>query len=132
MIHYTRFDGARVSRRWAVVLRRARKNGVKFKINSGHRTMREQRALFSQNMQRVGVRWVQKPGHALTAWPTPLAPHIRTGNPAHALDVPTPGGADLAVWLRRRGIHVEFPVPGEPWHLEVTRRGLTKLWRRYR
>jgi hypothetical protein len=49
MIHYTRFDGARVSRRWAVVLRRARKNGVKFKINSGHRTMREQRLGISRS-----------------------------------------------------------------------------------
>jgi hypothetical protein len=131
-VHYTRFDGQRVSRRWAVVLKRARKDGIKFKINSGHRTIPEQLALFRQNMQRAGLRWVQRPGRPLTAWPTPLAPHIRTGNPAHALDVQTPGAAELAAWLRRRGIHVAFPVPGEAWHMEVTRRGLTKLWRRYR
>lgn len=129
-VKYVRFDGQRVSARWAVVLKRARKDGAKFTVNSGHRTIREQLALFRRNMRWNGRRWVQRPGRPLTAFPTPLAPHIRTGNPAHALDLETP--ENLAHWLRRRKVHVTFPVSGESWHLEIGLADLTRLWRRYR
>jgi hypothetical protein len=129
-IKYVPFDGARVSKRWAVVLKEARDHGVEFHVNSGHRTMREQLALFKQNMRWTRHGWAQKPGRPLTAFPAPLAPHVRTGNPAHALDLQHP--ENVAHWLRVRRIHVAFPVSGESWHLEIGLQSLTKLWRRYR
>lgn len=133
-MRYTRFHGVRVSKRWYAVLRRAEDAGYKFTLNSGHRTMTEQLSLFRQNMQFVAGRWIRRPGRPLTAKPTPNAPHIRLGRAAHALDVDTTNGgaAGLARFLRLRGVHVAFPVPGEPWHLEISEDDLTRLWRQYR
>jgi len=130
-IAYTRFDGKSVSKRWATVLRQARKEGVRFTLTSGHRTMREQWALYKKNMIRPGV---PKPGRPLTAVPSPTAPHIRVGNPAHALDVNALDGGEarLQRWLEQKGTHPTNPVRGEAWHLELSRADLTKLWRRYR
>lgn len=137
MIHYAPWgsNGVRVSKRWRVVLLAARKAGVSFQVNSGHRTIRQQTALFHQNMRLTSSGWVPRPGHPLTAFPTPLAPHIRTGNPAHALDVDVAhgdGAQGLAHWLRQKGAHVSFPVPGEPWHLQIDAADLDALWRRFR
>src|SRR5215207_5152933 len=81
---YKNYYGKRVSRRWNRVLRAADRAGVKFHLTSGHRTMREQWALYNQNMQSPGV---PKPGRPLTAFPSPNAPHIRIGRAAHALDI---------------------------------------------
>jgi hypothetical protein len=129
-ILYVPFDGVRVSKRWAVVLHQARAEGVRFHINSGHRSMREQWKLYRANMSNGHPR----PGHPLTAVPSPLAPHVRTGNPAHALDVNSLDGGEtrLQKWLERKGVHPTNPVGGESWHLELPRAELTKLWRRYR
>ncbi|HVM46172.1 MAG TPA: glycoside hydrolase family protein [Candidatus Thermoplasmatota archaeon] len=129
-VKYVPFDGAKVSRRWRVALVEARRNGVRFRVNSGHRTMAEQRALFERNMHYKDGRWQPKPGRPLTAWPSRTAPHIREGNPAHALDVDVhvgDGAAGLAAWLRKRGVAVSFPVSGEPWHMEISRRDLRRL-----
>lgn len=134
-VHYRRFGSVRVSGRWNTVLRAARKDGVKFRVNSGHRTFRAQTSLFRQNMRLSGGRWVQKPGRPLTAFPSPFAPHIRTGRAAHALDVDEHHGDGvdgLTHWLRVRKAHVSFPVRGEAWHLEIDRRDLKRLWKRYR
>lgn len=131
-VHYERFAKVRVSGRWNTVLRRARRAGVRFRVNDGHRTMREQWRLFRQNMIRPGV---PKPGHPMTAVPSPFAPHIRTGRAAHALDVDEfhgDGSAGLAEWLRKHGAHPTFPVRGEPWHLELSRSDLRMLWRKFR
>jgi hypothetical protein len=135
-VRYVRWGSGtvRVSKRWHVVLAAARKDGVVFTLNSGHRTLREQLALFRRNMQRVGLHWAPRPGHPLTAFPTPLAPHIRTGRPDHALDVQQPGVDSLVHWLRVGGrkAHVRFTVPGEGWHIEINADDLTRLWRTYR
>ena len=133
--HYVRFAKVRVSGRWNVVLRRARKAGVRFRVNSGHRTMREQMRLFRQNMQFVGGRWVPRPGKPLTAFPNPFAPHIRSGRAAHALDVDMfygDGVQGLVAWLRKHGAHPKFTVPGEGWHIELSARDLRMLWRKFR
>jgi hypothetical protein len=127
-----RFDGSKVSSDWDDVLTHARRMGVDFHLNSGRRTMREQWALFGQNMRRVGVRWVQRPGRPLTAFPSPNAPHIRVGRQAHALDVQTPGETNLQRYLRREGLHPVNDVAGEPWHLTVGERELRAYARRIR
>lgn len=134
-VHYVRFARVRVSGRWNTVLRRARKAGVSFRVNSGHRTILQQWRLFIQNMHLVRGRWVPKPGRPLTAFPSPLAPHIRTGRPNHALDVDQfhgDGVQGLAAWLRKHGAHPMFTVPGEPWHIELSAADLLMLWRKFR
>lgn len=129
-IRYARFDGKRVSKRWAVVLKRARKDGVRFQLTSGRRSMAEQWGLYRQNMLNGRPR----PGRPLTAFPSPTAPHIRVGNPAHALDVNALDGGEarLQRWLEKKGARPTNPVPGEAWHLELSLRDLTRLWRKYR
>jgi hypothetical protein len=126
-IRYTRYHGVRVSKRWAVVLHRAHQADVRFTLDSGKRTMREQWRLW---------RTFKRVGHPTAAFPSPVAPHIRTGRADHALDVNAlDGGANrLAGFLRSdpRNARVTFTVPGEPWHLEIRGRDLTRLWRKYR
>ena len=132
-IRYVRFEGVRVSKKWYVVLKRARAAGHhSFKVNSGKRTMREQWALFRQNMRFNGRRWVQRPNHPLTAYPTPTAPHVRIGRADHALDLNNP--QDLVIFLESppRNSHPSFPVFGESWHLELPGKELTRLWKKYR
>lgn len=130
--HYVPFAKVRVSGRWNTVLRAARKDRVRFRVNSGHRTMREQMRLFRENMIRPGV---PKPGHPMTAFPSPFAPHIRVGRADHALDVDMfygDGVEGLVRWLRAHGAHVTFPVPGEGWHIEINAADLKRLWRKFR
>lgn len=116
-----RFQGKRVSKPWSLVLRAAARDGVHFTLNSGRRTMKEQWALFNQNMQKVGARWVPKPGRPITAFPSPTAPHIRVGRPDHALDVSTVDGGEsrLERWLDERGFDWRNTVSTEAWHGEV-------------
>jgi lysozyme len=123
------FDGKRVSRPWYRILNEARAHGVRFLLTSGRRTMAEQAALFHQNMQLVGGRWVRKPGRPLTAWPSPTAPHIRVGRIDHALDVNALDGGEnrLQAWLRDHDVISTNPVPGEPWHLEAPAGDLDRL-----
>lgn len=124
------FDGKRVSRRWRRVLRAARRDGVQFLLTSGRRTLREQAALFKQNMISIGV---PKPGKPLTAFPSPNAPHIRVGRKNHAIDVNALDGGEarLQRWLEQNGCTVTNPVPGEAWHMEITG-GLRRLSRQIR
>ena len=123
------FQGKRVSRRWKRVLTAADRK-IDFRLNSGRRTLAEQARLFRENMVRVGV---PKPGHALTAWPNPLAPHIRVGRQNHAVDVDMFAGDGvqaLAAWLRRHDVTPTFPVRGEGWHLELSGKDLKRLAKR--
>lgn len=124
----------RVSKKWLAVLRAADNAGVRFTVTSGHRSMRQQARLFRQNMQFVRGRWVPKPGRPLTAFPSPTAPHIRVGRAAHALDVNSLDGGEqrLEWWLDRQGVNAENTVRGEAWHLELSTRELTKLYRKHR
>jgi hypothetical protein len=123
-------NGKRVSEDWDTVLSAADKDGVQFTVNSGHRTMAEQAALYNANMLNGRPR----PGHALTAVPSASAPHIRLGKRSHALDVePSDGGVQrLAAYLRSKGASVSFPVRGESWHIEIPERDLIKLAARLR
>lgn len=124
MAQYVLFDGKRVSREWHVVLSAAREAGVQFRVNSGHRTMREQAKLYANYLRT---------GYPLAAKPSPVAPHIRIKRIDHALDVDAlDGGAErLADWLRDRGGHPTFPVPGEAWHLELSTTDLQLLATRF-
>lgn len=130
-VSYVPYGNVRVSRKWRTVLRAAERAGVKFTVTSGHRTMAEQQALFDRNMVRPGV---PKRGRPMTAVPSPTAPHIRRGSPAHAIDVNSlDGGAQrLENWLDLRGADARNTVPGEAWHLEVTRAHLEALVRSLR
>jgi hypothetical protein len=131
-----RFQGKRVSGKWFVVLTAAWKDGVRFRLNSGQRTLAEQTKLFNQNMHLVAGRWVPRPGRPLTAFPSPNAPHIRVGRSNHALDVDSfaEGGGEekLETWLEREGVNWMNNVPGETWHGELSAADLTKLYKRFR
>lgn len=135
-IVYTRYgrNSLRVSKRWAKVLRAADRDKVRFTLTSGHRTLAEQTVLFRRNMRWTGLRWVQRPGRPLTAFPTPMAPHIRTGRHAHAIDINSLDGGEtrLQKWLERKGAHPSNPVAGESWHLELSGPDLRRLARRLR
>lgn len=124
------FDGKRVSRKWHRVLTRARAEGVRFHLNSGRRTLAEQWVLYRQNMSNGRPR----PGHPLTAYPNPNAPHIRTGRSNHALDINSIDGGEtrLQQWLQRKGTHPTNPVFGEAWHLELNNYELRWLYRKLR
>lgn len=115
------FNGKRVSRAWKTILDEAWDQGVRFQLNSGQRTMDEQRALYAQNMSNGSPR----PGRPLTAWPNPSAPHIKQGHQNHALDIDSAGNGEneLQTWLRRRGVVAVNNVPGEAWHLDPVSEG---------
>ena len=118
-----RFDGKRVSGAWDVVLTEARRQGVRFTLTSGRRTLAEQAALYSAYRNGSGV---------LAAFPSPVAPHIRVGRADHAIDVNALDGGEqrLERWLRKQGTRPTNPVRGEAWHLELPRRELIRLARR--
>lgn len=126
-VRYRTFDGKKVSGRWYVVLSAARKAGVRFTLTSGHRTLAEQWRLYRL--------WKAGRGN-LAAFPSPNAPHIRTGRAAHAIDVNSLDGGEqrLENWLdtRIKGVGADNTVPGEAWHLELTGPELEALWRKYR
>lgn len=113
------FDGKPVSAEWHVVLSAARADGVRFRLNSGQRTMAQQRALYATYLA----------GGTLAAVPSANAPHIRVGRADHAIDVSAidGGAARLAHWLRSQGAAARFTVPGEPWHIEVPAGDLRRL-----
>ncbi len=110
-VTYVRFRGKVVSREWATVLASAAKE-VGFTLDSGHRTMAEQQVLFDH---------FQRFGSPVAARPSANAPHIRVDRADHAIDVNSldGGAARLAAWLRRKDAQASFPVPREPWHIEV-------------
>ncbi len=118
-VSYERIDGKLASAEWHAALSAARKDGVEFHLNSGHRSIAQQRVLYNQNMVSPGVR---KPGRPLTAFPNPNAPHIREGRIDHALDVESNEGGSqrLAAWMRKQDLPANFTVSGEPWHIETT------------
>ena len=120
-VTYRRWDADdRVSAQWFTVLSAARKAGVAFFVTDGHRTMAEQQDRWSAFQH----------GGPVAAFPSPTAPHIRSGRPDHAIDVNSlDGGAGrlFALAARKRGAQATFPVPGEPWHIEVPRDDLVRL-----
>ena len=123
---YKPLDGERVSRVWRLLLTDLRRDGVPFTINEGHRTYRRQMQLVREKgvwsaLNRTGA-----------AWPTPFAPHIRTGRFDHALDMDTRYVAGFIEACRDRGVTITRTVPGEPWHVEANRTELLAYYRRRR
>lgn len=120
------FQGKRVSRDWHTVLTQAVRDGVRFSLTSGKRTLREQWALYRKYLNGTGN---------LAAYPSPFAPHIRTGRQDHALDVNSLDGGEtrLQNYLEHRGLDMCNPVSGESWHMEaVSGRALRKEARQIR
>lgn len=107
-----RFQGVKVSTSWDIVLTHAHRMGVKFKLDSGRRTMAQQWGLW---------RTYKRVGRPVAAFPSPNAPHIRVGRQAHAIDVNSLDGGEtrLQHFLQKEGLHPTNPVRGESWHLEV-------------
>lgn len=123
------YNGKRVSGEWQVILEEARDQGVRFTLNSGNRTIAEQKRLRAAYLRRLaGGPWAP-----LAAVPSCSAPHIRCNRIDHAIDVDAlDGGAGrLAAWLRRQGVNPRFTVPGEPWHIELTAAELRRLSARF-
>lgn len=133
-IHYRPFDGERLSDPWFRLLSDLRAAGVSFHLNEGHRTMARQQQLFDENMHQVGGVWVARDGHALTAFPSASAPHIRTGRFDHACDFN--GAEAVRVAAARRGVTLTRTVlwPNgtvrEEWHLEANASELLRYARK--
>jgi hypothetical protein len=121
------FDGKLVSDSWNAVLATARAQGVAFQLDSGRRTMDQQRSLRAayEAFLRGG------PKAAKAAIPSCAAPHIACDHESHAVDINAlDGGAGrLAQWLRGKGAQAAFTVAGEPWHIQVPEDQLKKLAR---
>ncbi len=107
-VTYKDIDGEKVSREWFAVLSDMRAAGVRFNVNEGHRTMARQ--LYFWNLYRSGR------GN-LAAFPSPFAPHIRTGRIDHAIDFSNDGA--VMAWLRSKGLDARRTVVGESWHIEI-------------
>jgi hypothetical protein len=124
-VRYKTFDGKPVSVAWHRVLTRARANGVRFTVTSGHRTFTQQQYLYDGWKAR-------RPGFNLAAFPSHSAPHIRTGRPDHAIDFgPDPQAVQrLLKYLNSRALGGRLTVPGEWWHVEVNNGRLVELARR--
>jgi hypothetical protein len=111
---YTRYQGERVSKPHAAILRSyERKFGTPVQINDGARTIPEQ-----------WDRWnTYQRGGPLAAYPNASAPHIKDGADNHALDINSgnaPGQAShVAAYYKSLGVNVAFNVPGEAWHMDT-------------
>lgn len=121
-VRYVNYYGKKVSYEWFLILSKADDAKVPFTLNSGHRTMDEQQALFNQNMYGPGN---PRPGRPLTAVPSSTAPHIKVGQWDHALDVQN--SQALVAWLRTQGIEMAWTVGGESWHIEMVN-GRSSAW----
>lgn len=122
-VRYSSFRGKPVSHEWATVLKAAEASGVRFTLNSGHRSMAEQAALVRQ-------KGVWSPSNRTgAAVPSANAPHIRVGRIDHALDINQLDGGHMRLsnFIKARGGRTSFPVFGEPWHMEVPESDLRKL-----
>lgn len=127
MVRYLLFDGEQVSYEWWVFLTCARRDGVSFHINEGHRTMARQRYF----------RWLYEhvPGSPLAAIPSANAPHIRTDRIDHAIDANNLQG--LIDYGRRHGVTITRTVRWdngtvrEEWHGEAPAAQLTAFARRH-
>lgn len=118
-VRYESIDGELVSALWYTFLTEARKDGVRFVINEGHRTLARQAYFY--NCYRCGCC---NNGN-LAAVPSPWAPHIRTGSPDHAND--TDELDALIEYGRKNGVSIAKTVAGEAWHGEAIRADLQRF-----
>lgn len=125
-VTYKPIDGEHVSKEWLSVLSDMRADGVRFNVNEGHRTMARQ--WYFWRLYRSGAG-------AIAAFPSPFAPHIRTGRIDHAIDFSN----DPAVfaWLQAHGLNPTRPVrwPNgsvrESWHIEVSASALRSYYAKW-
>ena len=119
-VTYLPIDGELVSKEWRAILLDMRADGVRFNVNEGHRTMARQ--WYFWRLYRSGA------GN-LAAFPSPFAPHIRTGRIDHAIDFSN----DTAVfaWLQNKGLAPRRTVTGESWHIEVSASNLRAYYAKW-
>lgn len=119
-VTYLPIDGELVSKEWRAILLDMRADGVSFRVNEGHRTMARQ--WYFWRLYRSGA------GN-LAAFPSPFAPHIRTGRIDHAIDFSN----DTAVfaWLQNKGLDPRRTVVGESWHIEITASNLRAYYAKW-
>lgn len=127
-VRYTLFDGEQVSRPWAAVLSDMRRD-VQFRVNEGHRTLARQRWFYQCMLSKACNN-----GN-LAAFPSPFAPHIRSGRADHAVDFDNP--EPVVTWLWKAGLKPTRPAGAgtskwEPWHIEVDGRELAAYAKRHR
>ncbi len=123
MVKYVSIDNERVSAEWWSVVNAMRDDGVNFTVNEGHRTM--QRQWFLYNGYKKGL-----PGFNLAAFPSPVAPHIRTGRIDHAIDFSNDQAAYN--WLNMHQLQPRRTVRGESWHLEVPAAKLKAFYQKHK
>lgn len=146
-LHRYGSNNVRVSTQWLVVLRAADRKRVGFVVTSGARDELEQKDMIrrkgcwsSTNRTGAACPWWGS-NHVVKSMRFLL--RVRRPDkfrgPAHALDVSTIGGGEqrLQNWLNsHRGVRVRGqainPVPGEAWHLEISRAALAWLYFKYR
>lgn len=119
-VTYLPIDGEMVSKEWHAVLTDMRHDGVVFNVNEGHRTLARQ--TYFWNLYRSGR------GN-LAAFPSPYAPHIRTGRIDHAIDFSN--DAQVMRWLQQHGLKPARTVRGESWHIEVSADNLRTYYTRH-
>jgi len=126
IVTYKPIDGELVSKEWLAVLLDMRADGVHFNVNEGHRTMARQWYFWRLYKSGAG---------AIAAFPSPFAPHIRTGRIDHAIDFSN----DTAVfaWLQNKGLNPTRPVRWpdgsvrESWHIEVSASALRAYYAKW-
>lgn len=111
-VRYRSIDGELVSQEWFVFLNAARRAGVHFEINEGHRTLARQQYFWNCYRCRCCNN-----GN-LAAFPSPVAPHIRTGRIDHAID--SDELSALIAYGARNGVTIRRTVAGESWHGEAS------------
>lgn len=120
-VTYRAIDNERVSKQWFVLLRDIRfEDNVHFNVNEGHRTMARQWYFWRLYKSGKGN---------LAAFPSPYAPHIRTGRIDHAIDFNNAAGVMWA--MRKRGVRCALTVPGESWHVEANASDLQAYWNKH-
>lgn len=110
---YLPIDGEAVSREWHVVLVDMRRDGVRFNVNEGKRSLSRQQYFW--NCGPSGCCCCNNCN--LAARPSPFAPHIRVGRIDHAIDFSN--DSEVFAWLKRAGLQPARTVRGESWHIEV-------------
>lgn len=110
-VRYLSIDAEEVSAEWHTFLTAARADGVRFVLNEGHRTLARQTYFYNCMLTK------RCNNGNLAAFPSPTAPHIRTGRIDHALDSDEMGA--LIAYGRKVGVAISLTVVGEPWHGEA-------------
>lgn len=123
-VKYRSIDGELVSEHWFAFLSAARKDGVRFEINEGHRTLARQWYFYNC--------WRTKRCNNgnLAAYPSRNAPHIRTGRQDHAID--SDELQALIDYGRKVGVTILRTVRSESWHGEARASELAAFYKKAR